>query len=223
VAITGVDIQYEDSFIWSHDGQGSFKVSDTALNQVYVPAGNDFSQGVTLTLTANGVGSCAISPVVEQIKINFYDQVQLDAGTDQAGICANENFQISNAVATNAASFEWSSPGADGVFSETTTNINPIYIPGPTDISNGTVTLRLTAFGLGTCADVYDEITLTIDPVVDVYAGADVVLCASDPSYTLSDAFANNYQSVSWSKSDGTTTGFTDVSSVNPQYLFTAC
>jgi hypothetical protein len=222
VAITGVGIQYEDSFIWSHDGQGSFKVSDTALNQVYVPAGNDFSQGVTLTLTANGVGSCAISPVVEQIKINFYDQVQVDAGTDQAGICANENFQISNAVATNAASFEWSSPGADGVFSETTTNINPIYIPSPTDISNGTVTLRLTAYGLGTCADVYDEITLTIDPVVDVYAGADVVLCASDTSYTLSDAFANNYQSVSWSKSDGTTTGFTDVSSVNPQYLFTA-
>ena len=68
----------------------------------------------------------------------------------------------------------------------------------------------------------YDEITLTIDTVVDVYAGADVVLCASDTSYTLSDAFANNYQSVSWSKSDGTTTGFTDVSSVNPQYLFTA-
>lgn len=221
VPITGVGIQYEDSFIWSHDGQGTFKVSNTALNQVYVPAGNDFSQGVTLTLTANGAGSCATSPVVEQIKINFYEQVQVDAGTDQAGICANENFQISNAVATNATSFEWSSPGADGVFSETTTNINPIYTPGPTDISNGAVTLRLTAFGQGSCPDVFDEITLTIDPVVDVYAGADVVLCSSETSYVLSGAFATNYQSVSWSKNDGTTTGFADINSINTQYFFT--
>lgn len=222
VPITGVGIQYEDSFIWSHDGQGAFKVSNTAINQVYVPAGNDFSQGVTLTLTAYGAGPCASTPEVEQITINFYDQVLVDAGTDQAGLCANESFQITNATATNAAGFEWSSPGADGVFSETTTNINPIYTPGPTDISNGTVTLRLTAFGQGSCPDVFDEITLTIDPIVDVYAGADVVLCSSDTSYVLSDAFANNYQSVSWSKNDGTTSGFTDINSVNPQYIFSA-
>ncbi len=222
VPITGVGIQYEDSFIWSHDGQGTFKVSNTAINQVYVPAGNDFSQGVTLTLTAYGAGPCASTPEVEQITINFYDQVLVDAGTDQAGLCANESFQITNATATNAAGFEWSSPGADGVFSETTTNINPIYTPGPTDISNGTVTLRLTAFGQGSCPDVFDEITLTIDPIVDAYAGADVVLCSSDTSYVLSDAFANNYQSVSWSKNDGTTSGFTDINSVNPQYIFSA-
>ena len=221
VAITGVTIQNEDSFIWSHDGQGSFKVSNTTLNQVYIPAGNDFNKGVTLTLTANGSGMCAASPEVEQIEINFYEEVLVDAGTDQAGICANESFQITNASATNAARFAWSAPGADGTFSETTTNINPIFTPGPTDISNGTVTLRLTAFGQGSCPDVSDEITLTIDPIVDVYAGADIVLCASETSYSLSDAFATNYQSVSWSKNDGTNAGFTNINDLNPQYIFT--
>ena len=210
-----------NSFQWS-GGAGIFSPNNnSSLTPTYTPTAQEISQGfVSIILTAEAIAPCS-TPATSLVTVYFDDAVSVDAGTDQAGICANENFQISNAVATNATSFEWSSPGADGVFSETTTNINPIYTPGPTDISNGAVTLRLTAFGQGSCPDVFDEITLTIDPVVDVYAGADVVLCSSETSYVLSGAFATNYQSVSWSKNDGTTTGFADINSINTQYFFT--
>ena len=221
VPITGVTIQDQSSIIWSHNGQGSFKVSNTALNQVYVPGGNDIDQGVTLTLTAYGNGACT-TPTVEQISLNFVDEVIVDAGTDQIAICANETFQISNVTVANAISYEWTNTGGDGVFSETTTNLNPIYTPGPNDISNGSVNLRLTGYGQGNCTDVYDEITLTIDPTVNAFAGNDTLLCSSETSFTLSDAFATNQQAVSWSRADGSTDGFTDVSAVQTQYFFSS-
>jgi len=219
VPISGVTIQDEASINWSHDGQGNFKVSNTTPNQVYIPSGNDFDQGVTLTLTANGNGSCAV-PAVRQITLNFTDEVTVSVGANQAAVCANENFQISNTTISNELRFEWTSPGGDGTFSETSTNINPIYSPGPNDISNGTVNLRITGYGRGNCADVYDEITLTIDPVVDVFAGDNISLCSSEVSYILSDAFATNEQAVSWSRADGNITGFTDTSVEQAQYFF---
>lgn len=220
VPITGVTIQDEASINWSHDGQGNFKVSNTTPNQVYIPSGNDFDQGVTLTLTAYGNGSCT-APVVRQITLNFVDAVTVSVGTSQAAVCANENFQISNTTISNELRFEWTNPGGDGTFTETSTNLNPIYNPGPNDISNGTVNLRITGYGLGNCNDVFDEITLTIDPVVDVFAGNNITLCSSETNYIFTDAYATNEQGVSWSRADGNTTGFTDSSVEQAQYFFT--
>ena len=60
-------------------------------------------------------------------------------------ICAEEVFTFSGVMATNYNTLSWTTSGT-GVFNDSTT-LNPMYTPSSSDISNGSVTLRLKVTG----------------------------------------------------------------------------
>ena len=66
-----------------------------------------------------------------------------------------------------------------------------------------TVVLTLTATGNNPCADVGDDMTLTITPLPIADAGNDATICAGD-TYVLSGTSTNN-NGITWTTSgDGT-------------------
>jgi subtilisin family serine protease len=75
-----------------------------------------------------------------------------------AGICENSAHQL-NAYATHFNSLEWSSNG-NGTFSDPFI-LNPVYIPGSSDIASGVVTLTLTVNGEE--ESISDDLLLTVE------------------------------------------------------------
>lgn len=136
-----------------------------------------------------------------------------DAGAASATICESENYTLSDANITNEASISWSTSG-DGSFNDNTLE-KPVYTPGVADIAGNSVTLTVTAFGNGNCADQTDNITLNINDLPTASAGGDNIICSTS-NYSLGGAAASNYSSLAWTTS-GTGT-FSNASALNPTY-----
>ena len=81
-----------------------------------------------------------------------------DAGVDDA-ICEGNDYTL-NGTATNNNGLLWTSSG-DGTFSNASV-LNPVYTPGPADITAGSVDLTLTVNGNSPCANINDVVTITI-------------------------------------------------------------
>ncbi len=58
--------------------------------------------------------------------------------------------------------------------------VNPVYTPGQSDISNGSVTLTLTAKGRSVCPEVSDVISIGIQKLPVSDAGSDQEVCKSN-------------------------------------------
>ncbi|MDP4281530.1 MAG: hypothetical protein Q8867_05200 [Bacteroidota bacterium] len=106
---------------------------------------------------------------------------QVNAGKNDT-ICSGSSYTL-QATASAYDSLKWETYG-DGTFSNDTL-INPVYSPGPQDISTGSVRLRLTAFG--TYGKNYSSTWLTIKqlPAIQVTVYPRDTLC-SDKVFTLS-------------------------------------
>jgi hypothetical protein len=87
-----------------------------------------------------------------------------NAGPATDTFCSATSYTAS-ATASNFTSLEWTTSG-DGGFTDDAIE-DAVYTPGPNDISSGSVTLTLTAYGLGACADASDNIVLTVLPDTD--------------------------------------------------------
>ena len=198
------------SLLWTTSGDGEFS-STTILNPVYAAGANDLINGnVTLTLTATGVGSCG--DVSDEMTITYNPTPQVFAGED-ANICANDTYTLTDATATDYSALLWTTSG-DGTF-DNETLLNPIYTPGVADISAGSVVLFITAYSGTSCPDVTDEMTLSITLQPDVFAGEDALTCGAD-GYELADATADMYESLLWTTSgDGT---YSNATILNPVY-----
>jgi len=198
------------TLLWSTSGTGTF-TDATIENTSYIPSSADISTGVvTLTLTAYGDGSC--TEASDDLTITINKSPTADAGS-VTEICSLPSI-ITGASATYYSALAWGTSGDGGFMNGT--SIEPTYIPGPTDIFNGTVILTLTASPIGGCGvDAINSITVNINQAATVYAGADAITCLSSP-YTISDATASNYTSLLWETS-GTGT-FSDPSLPNPTY-----
>ena len=73
----------------------------------------------------------------------------VDAGAENQVLCEGSN-QIQGATAENYSSLLWTTSG-DGTFTSDNT-LSPFYSPGVGDLSNGVVTLTLTANADGACS-----------------------------------------------------------------------
>jgi hypothetical protein len=118
--------------------------------------------------------------------------VNAQAGPD-ASICSDENHQCSGSAAFYET-IQWATSG-DGTFSDPTI-LEPIYTPGAADVSNGEVTLTLTATDGGE-NEASDNLTLTIEPLPatagDVF-GSTEVCAGSTELYTVEEIeFAESY------------------------------
>jgi hypothetical protein len=130
------------SLLWSTSGDGSFDDA-TTLTPIYTPGAADITGGtVTLTLTANGNGSCV--PATDDMTLTFTPAPTANAGSDES-VCDGDALNLSTSgtlpTATNFSSLIWSTSG-DGSFDDATA-LTPIYTPGAGDVAGGTVTLTL--------------------------------------------------------------------------------
>ncbi|MCD6111630.1 MAG: T9SS type A sorting domain-containing protein [Bacteroidales bacterium] len=181
------------SIEWSTSGDGSFD-NNTILTPVYTPGNNDIEIGnVVLTLTANDSQSNSIS---DDMNLAIYKAAYAFAG-DDALVCQGSNYSLTDAQADNYNEILWTSDG-DGSFDDNSI-VNPVYTPGINDINSGEVTLTLNAIANVPCADVSDNILLTIEllPLIpDTPVGPDTVDLAYTPNseYIISDnANATSY------------------------------
>ncbi|MBN2777226.1 MAG: HYR domain-containing protein [Bacteroidales bacterium] len=89
------------------------------------------------------------------------DAPTANAGID-ASICQNGTYSLADATVHNNDGLLWETSG-DGTFTSTSI-VNPIYTPGTADIAAGTVTLTLTAYGMGVnISNAVDQMELTVE------------------------------------------------------------
>lgn len=120
--------------------------------------------------------------------------------TSQAGpdgeICEDETFQCAGS-ATYFSTILWTTSG-DGEFNNTAI-LNPVYTPGNSDISAGTVVLTLTASDNGGNSD-SDDLVLTISPLPgepSAIEGESEVCAGNTETYSCQPIA--NAQSYNWS------------------------
>ncbi len=88
-----------------------------------------------------------------------------DAGPDDT-TCSASGYVLANATATSYTAILWSTTGT-GTFTNGTT-VNATYTPSAADITNGTVMLKMSVTGLGTCGNAEDSMVLTMGNVPTV-------------------------------------------------------
>jgi hypothetical protein len=124
--------------------------------------------------------------------------------------CAFTPYQT-DGIATLFNLVNWTTSG-NGTFNDPSL-ISPIYTPGTADVTNGSVTLTITAYGPDNT--VSDQMVLTVFAEPTAIAGEDATVCSSE-GYLLAEATAQNHQSVLWITSgDGS---FDDNQILNPTY-----
>ncbi len=141
---------------WSTTGSGWFENQQT-VDAIYHPSEDDVTSGsVALTLTAYYAGG---TQVADEMELTIMAPPVAFAGDDNSVNTGNA-YTISDATAENYTELLWSTNG-DGTFDDATM-MNPTYTPGNNDISNGEVTLSLTATGELPCGEMTDDMLLTI-------------------------------------------------------------
>ncbi|NTW23252.1 MAG: T9SS type A sorting domain-containing protein [Lentimicrobium sp.] len=192
VQLSGVATDFS-SIAWISTGDGSF--SDPGIaNPLYTPGNADILAGsVDLFFTAYGNTSCP--NVADTTDISIVPAVILSAGADLAA-CAGESITL-DAIAQNFSAIQWQTSG-DGQFADPLVP-GAIYEPGALEIINGQALLDVTAYGLGGCPDVTDQLAVTINPLPVVAAGNDTTICKT--SGILVSGNALNAGSWLWTSS----------------------
>ncbi len=135
----------------------------------------------------------------------------VSAGANQV-ICGGSGATMNGSFGGGASSANWSTSGT-GSFNNN--NINAVYSPSATDIAAGTVTLTYTTNDpAGPCGSVNASMTLTINPIATVSAGADQAICESSTA-TMNGSFGGGASSANWSTSG---TGSFNNNNINAVY-----
>ena len=209
IILTGA-VTNEASFEWTATladgsaGSGTFTPNND-VNTTYNPSPTDIASGsVILSLTALGQDGCANE--TDTMVVSFAPQPIVDAGTD-AFICEGESYDLTNSSPSylHGVGPEWTIIGGDGTFNG---NINsnilePVYTPGPQDIIDGTVTLRLTLDPIDPCSEsISDDVVIAItqSPTVSVVPNFDIC----EGSITVTGTTVQNEGLIEWSIVEGT-------------------
>ncbi|MGZ3862527.1 MAG: PKD-like domain-containing protein [Bacteroidia bacterium] len=196
--------------IWSTLGSGTFSPNDSTLNATYNLSTADSTAGsVTLVLTSTHNGSCAT--VTDTVKISTNAFAVTSAGNDTAVCGSVASIQLNGTVTGGSPTGQWTTSGS-GSFTPNDSTLNASYVPGATDISNGSVTLVLTS--THNCSNTSDTMKIAFDSVRVVNAGTDKVVCPSG-SISLNGSVSSGV--AHWSAS-GTGTFTPNDSTMNATY-----
>lgn len=196
--------------IWSTSGTGSF-ANDTDLNAVYTPSNDDTTAGsVFLVITTTGNGICPAA--VDSMELVLTPALGVDAGVNET-VCADLPDVNLNGSLVISSTGQWSTSG-DGTF-DNDTDLNAVYTPGATDISNGSATLTLLTTDNGGCNAKSDQMVVTIQAIPVVDAGP-ANICSSAAGIPLSGTASNASGGV-WS-TNGTGTFVPGASNLNATY-----
>ncbi|MCF8231309.1 MAG: T9SS type A sorting domain-containing protein [Bacteroidales bacterium] len=156
--------QYTNEHLWETSGDGEFVPTNDELEVNYLRGDQDIEDGnVTLTLTGYGYDEGLQDD--DSMELTIVPLPEVNAGNDTT-ICTTSSYTTDPEV-SSASMVQWSTSG-DGEF-ENPTQANTVYNPGSEDISNGEVTLTLTASPQSPCTEnEVDEVTVTFDVCTDV-------------------------------------------------------
>jgi len=202
--IGDANADHYSKLLWTTSGDGSV-ANQTSINPTYTPGAADITAGsVILTLQATGINPCN-NTVTDQLTLTIQSTPLIDAGP-VGSICQGNTFTTSGASVSNSATTTWTSSGT-GSFTNPG-QLTTTYTPSALDITNGGVTLMLTATSKSPCSGtVSDTRVLTITPLATAYAGPNATICANT-NFTVSGATATHTATVVWSTSgNGTFTG----------------
>ena len=181
VALNG-SVNRASGGVWTTSGTGSFSPSAAALNANYVPSLSDTTTGtVILTLTTTGNQGC--NAYNDQMSIIFDPAPIVEAGND-INICADKGTLQLNGLIINAGGGLWSTSGS-GTFTPTASTLNSVYNLSNADTLAGSIMLKLTTTGNGTCQAYKDSFLVTINPAPTVSAGQNITVCGDVTSVPL--------------------------------------
>jgi PKD repeat protein len=149
------------SLLWTTPGDGYFEDPYGYFPGIYHPGPNDIANGgVTITITAFGIGPCSI-PATKEVQLIIYKIAVVDAGGTMTMSPDDTYIQLAGS-ATNSVYNIWSNSG-DGYFSNKY-NLDAKYYPGSLDRAAGEFTLILSAYSHHYCSNliVSDELYVTI-------------------------------------------------------------
>jgi gliding motility-associated-like protein len=188
------------SVLWTGGAAGSSFANATSNTATYTPAPSELAAAptsVTLTFTASKTGC---TPVSGTLNVSITPTPTVNAGPNRT-ICSNDSINLVG-TRTNAPSSVWSSPTAVATsFKPNATNLSTNYKPTAADIANGSVVISLTSSG-NNCTPVVSTMTLTITPAPTINAGLDKVVCANNPTTTITAT--TSAAGVQWSVGGGT-------------------
>lgn len=148
-------------FYWISYGDGIF-INPNTLNPRYMPGNLDKQRGfVYLEIIVNALAPCNFY-IGSFVEVIIHKDIILDAGNDTI-VC--EQVQL-NASCENHETIMWSTDG-DGYFSNEHI-LNPVYFPGPNDLSNKEAQLNVAALPFFPCELVASDQLLVIFDVPDV-------------------------------------------------------
>jgi hypothetical protein len=120
----------------------------------YTWNGNTYTASGTYTFNTTNASGCDSTAT---LVVTIENGLQVNAGADQV-IESDASATLAGIILGSTSSFEW--VGGNGSFIPGTTTLNTVYTPSADEISNGSVTLFLTA--TGNCSIVTDTIIITI-------------------------------------------------------------
>jgi hypothetical protein len=195
---------------WTSSGTGIFTNPNSLGACSYTPSAADIVAGsVTITLTAVNNGCI---PAVATKTLTLNSTPTAIAGTAMATCSTTGAVNITTgSSATYQTSVLWTSSGT-GSFANATSLTTCTYTPSTADITAGSVTLTLTAYGAAPCGNTTSTKTLTITTTPTVTGttpgsrtGAGTVLLGA----TASAGTLNWYSASTGGTSIGTGTSFT--------------
>lgn len=172
--------------LWTSSGSGTFVPNDSALTVTYQPSSADIaSGGVNISLTSRDNGDC--NPATDFVSITILPPPLIDAGTDLL-LCFSEASIALGGTINNISQIYWSSNG-DGFYVDSTL-LNPHYLFGPADKSNGSVTLFINSNDNNQCTPISDSVVISFRPQPMISAGVDQTICADVNSVDLTGSFS---------------------------------
>lgn len=206
---------------WLASTKGTFD-DPTLLNATFTPNAGVTGK-ITLTLTAQGNGSCA-NAANDEVVLDVVPNPTVSVAQPEITICKQKTLDMAGTTTTHSSKIKWTTSGT-GSFTDDL-SLTPTYVPSLADYNAGSVILTVTAYGLAPCTDrtatAAVKVNFAEQPTVD--AGADDIFCQAQNTYQIKaksaaypdGAEVNNAKSYEWS-----TTGkgnLTGVHTLTPTY-----
>jgi PKD repeat protein len=172
--ITDASAEDYTTIEWVTSGDGTFVDDDKLLTTYNLGEQDQTSSTIELTLTVGGIGSCGKEIDSKTVTITPIPTIILNESSSK--ICQYSSYDITNIEVENTSSVEWNSSEA-GTFSNKY-SANTSFTPD-SDVS-GTVTLILTAYSIGSCAEMQASIELEVVEYPTVDAGEDSKICEGE-------------------------------------------
>ncbi|MFZ4401231.1 MAG: Ig-like domain-containing protein, partial [Bacteroidales bacterium] len=195
--------------VWTKESGAAVTITDTLSPTTTITGLTSGTYSFRWTIT-NGICQSSSDLVTVTIGLQAIDS----AGRNDT-ICEGATYIPSNATASNYTSLSWSTCSNGCGNFDNNAILHPTFTPSASDILNGYVKLKLTAYSQGSCPSYTSIMTLTINKQAVVNAGNDATICQGT-SYTLFGSSETNATSMQWtSNGDGS---FVNSSSLHPVY-----